>query len=161
MYITENKIKMKETIFAAFCLIALCGCAAKKADNPDAWTNKAQSINRMEIANVDAQAKEILSARGTLATGKSASHKIKLTADRDYAFFADCDYGCTNLDLALQRDGTEVKSDTAADSSPMFGWRARASGRYTLMPVMAACANKDGCGYSVQVFESGRVLIED
>ena len=51
----------------------------------------------------------------------------------------------------------------AADASPMFGFYTAQAGNYQLVPLMTSCvsADKKGCKYTVQVFESERQLIAD
>ena len=117
----------------------------------------------MEINAVDKNARELLRKTSKLTAGATAHHNIKLAAGKHYAFFADCADECSNIDLALQQDGATLKADTAADASPMFGFHATQAGSYQLVPQMVSCVNADkkGCKYAVQVFESERQLIAD
>lgn len=140
---------------------SLAACSFNKA--APTWAEKAPFINRMEIHSVDKEANELLHKTSHLTLGASASHNVKLAAGKHYAFFADCADECSNLDLSLQQDGATLKADTAEDASPMFGFYAAQAGNYQLVPLMTSCvsADKKGCKYTVQVFESERQLITD
>ena len=148
--------------FLFFALLAgLAACSYNKM--PPTWAEKAPFINQMEINAVDKEARELIHKTGKLAKGATARYNVKLTEGKHYAFFADCADECSNLDLALQQEGATIKADTAADASPMFGFYAAQAGNYQLVPLMTSCvsADKKGCKYTVQVFESERQLIAD
>ena len=142
-------------------LASLAACSYNKT--PPTWAEKAPFINQMEINAVDKNARELLRKTSKLNLGETASHTVKLAAGKHYAFFADCADECSNIDLSLQQDGATIKADMAADASPMFGFYAAQAGNYQLVPLMTSCvsADKKGCKYTVQVFESERQLIAD
>lgn len=146
-------------------LLLLASLTACSANNKllATWADKAPFINQMEINAVDKNARELLRKTSKLTAGATAHHNIKLAAGKHYAFFADCADECSNIDLALQQDGATLKADTAEDASPMFGFYATQAGSYQLVPQMVSCVNADkkGCKYAVQVFESERQLIAD
>ncbi|MBH5329781.1 hypothetical protein H9Q10_08880 [Eikenella sp. S3360] len=124
------------------------------------WLPRAQKMNRDIVHGKDSQARQAQIFNGSLAKEQSQSHSIQLSAGKYYSFFADCGYDCSDIDLSLKAaDGRVIKEDTDDDDSPMFGWRANRSGRYTVTVTIPKCDSAQ-CGYSSQVFVGNKAVFE-
>ena len=132
---------------------ASSGCAYSiQAFENGPWLPEAQKINRDIVRRKDPQARQVHLFNGRAAKEQNRSHQVQLTAGKYYSFFADCDYACNDIDLALKSaDGQVIKEDSEEDDYPMFGWRANRTGSYTLTVIMPKCSTEQ-CEYSSQVF---------
>lgn len=140
---------------------ASAGCDySAQAFEQSPWLPRAQQMNRDIVQRKDSQARQAHIFSGRLAKEQSENHSIQLTAGKYYSFFADCNYDCSDIDLALKGpDGRVIKEDTDDDDSPMLGWRANRSGRYTLTVTVPKC-DADQCEYSSQVFVGNKAVFE-
>lgn len=141
--------------FAVLALAALIAAPALAAD--DGWLAEAQEINKNGVLSKDSGARQSNLFSGRANVGEQKTHQVQLTAGKYYSFFADCDRECDNIDLTLKgANGQVIEADTESDDSPMFGWQANRSGRYTLTVTIPGCKNSNGCDYSSQVFVGNR-----
>lgn len=125
----------------------------------DTSLHHAHLTNRRVVAEKDAGAREILLRNERLAEGQSLDFTLNLTAGKVYTFYGDCDVSCSDIDLTLSRNGREVKSDTMADSVPLFSWRANRSGIYNVSIPMKRCTAQN-CAVSAHVFEGTRMVYD-
>ncbi|MBH5329780.1 hypothetical protein H9Q10_08875 [Eikenella sp. S3360] len=146
----------KFTVLALAALIAAPALAIDK----DGWLAEAQQFNTSAVRSKDSGARQTNLFNGRAKTGEQKTHQVQLTAGKYYSFFADCDRECDNIDLTLKSaNGQVIQADTEGDDSPMFGWRANRSGRYTLTVTIPGCNNSSaGCDYSSQVFMGNRTV---
>lgn len=87
----------------------------------------------------------------TLRRGGDAIMPVSLAAGAAYLFAARCDNDCLDVDLVLEDEhGREIKADRDNDDTPMFAFRAQASGRYRLRVELADCSTRD-CNVGVLV----------
>ncbi|MDO4693569.1 MAG: hypothetical protein Q4A62_02945 [Eikenella sp.] len=121
------------------------------------WLQEAQKINRDKILEADSTAVERPIATRSLAEDEKHSETVQLTAGKYYAFFADCDTDCSDIDLTLTRGSETIRSLTDPGDAPEFVWRATQSGDYKLTVSMEDC-DADKCSYSTQIFESDKDL---
>lgn len=116
--------------------------------------------NREVVREKDPGAREIMLREARLPKGQTLTIPLSLRAGKVYTFYGDCDNACSNIDLTLSRNGRAVKSDTLADSVPLFSWRANRSGAYTVTIPMKEC-NADDCAVSAHIFEGSKMVYED
>ena len=136
--------------------IVLLSAVAQAA--PDNWLPQAQRMNREIVRKEDRRARLYEHFRGSLSQGESKPRQINLRVGKHYTFFADCSRQCSNIDLALLRDGRILTADTDPHAYPMFGWYARQGGQYTLTLTMPNCIARE-CVYNIQVFEGSQKIL--
>lgn len=120
----------------------------------------AHKTNREVVQHKDAGARELMLRETRLPQGQTLTIPLNLRAGKVYTFYGDCDNACSDIDLTLSRNGREVKSDTMADSVPLFSWRANRSGAYTVTIPMKECSTED-CAVSAHIFEGSKMVYED
>ena len=132
---------------------AATGCSYSiQAFEHSPWLPQTQEAHRKAMHNHDPRSRQVRLFSGRAAREQEQSHQVQLTAGKYYSFFADCDYACNDIDLALKSaDGQVIKEDSEEDDYPMFGWRANRTGSYTLTVTMPKCSAEQ-CEYSSQVF---------
>lgn len=129
----------------------------RAAGRPD-WLPEAQKINRDKILGADSAAVERPIITRSLAEDDKHTDTVSLTAGKYYAFFADCDYQCSDIDMTVTGpNGQTVRKLDGPEDAPEFVWRATQSGDYKITVSMEDC-DADKCAYSAQVFESSKDL---
>ncbi|OAM29277.1 MULTISPECIES: hypothetical protein [Eikenella] len=143
--------------FTVLALAALIAAPALAVDQ-DGWLAEAKQFNTTAVRSKDRGARQTNLFSGRAKVGEQKTHHVQLTAGKYYSFFADCDRECDNIDLTLKAaNGQTIQANTEDDDSPMFGWRANRSGRYTLTVTIPGCKNSSaGCDYTSQVFSGNR-----
>lgn len=128
--------------------------ASNKSD--DGWLAEAQEISRNIVRGEDPEASELLVKSGGLPPAARYSYQVTVQPGRYYSFFADCDYDCSNIDLAVKdAAGQTLQQDFEPDDAPMFGIRPKTAGVLTVDVVMSRCEAQE-CRFSSQVFEGGK-----
>lgn len=87
---------------------------------------------------------------GALNEGASDEVELQLTAG-SYLIVGVCDTDCSDVDLLLSQNGTEVDSDFEADDTPVLAVQVPEGGTFTLRVDMAACTSGP-CRYGVGVY---------
>ena len=121
------------------------------------WLPEAQKINRDKIMGADSTAIERPIITRSLAEDEKHTDTVNLTAGKYYAFFADCDTNCSDIDMTLARGNQTIRKLDGPEDAPEFVWRATQSGDYQITVSMEDC-DTDKCTYSTQVFESNKDL---
>lgn len=120
----------------------------------------AQSRWREQVNSQIDQASKILREKGfektdtydgTLNNEASESLTLSLRAGRQYALVAVCDNDCSDIDLRLYDNDTEVDSDIQNDDKPVVMVAPRGDGKFRLKIIMAKCATSP-CFYGVGLF---------
>jgi hypothetical protein len=89
---------------------------------------------------------------GSLRTGASYSHSIRLNGGTSYQLVGVCDNDCSDLDLRLfDSAGREVDSDLLTDDTPVVSVQPRRTGTYTVRAIMTTCS-QEPCRYGIGVY---------
>ncbi|HEU4885363.1 MAG TPA: hypothetical protein VFT45_24155 [Longimicrobium sp.] len=87
---------------------------------------------------------------GALNEGVSDEVELQLTAG-SYLIVGVCDTDCSDMDLLLSQNGTELASDFEMDDTPVLAVQVPAGGTFSLRVDMATCT-AGPCRYGVGVF---------
>ena len=95
---------------------------------------------------VDVPKTELLAANDSTTVG------ITLPAGQSYALLGVCDNDCSDLDLALYQNGTELVKDVTQDDWPVLQVDASGSSSYEVRVTMYSCSTST-CGYQLSVWQ--------
>ena len=87
-----------------------------------------------------------------VAAGDSTTVGLSLQSGQSYALLGVCDNDCSDLDLALYRNGSELVSDVTQDDWPILQVDATGSANYEVRVTMYACSTST-CGYQLSVWQ--------
>lgn len=146
---------MKKLLISALVIATLSACSTISTSSSTPAANDALEQERQENLRLShASAKsEVFYQRGKMAQGKSRDYTVHLKAGHQYGIYSDCkEAACTDLNMDLLFNGKVVDSDTESDTYPLFTFQPTQSGKYTIRPIMKACAANQ-CEYHVHVVE--------
>ena len=87
-----------------------------------------------------------------VAAGDSTTVGITLQSGQSYALLGVCDNDCSDLDLALYQNGTELVKDVTQDDWPILQVDASGSSSYEVRVTMYECSTAT-CGYQLSVWQ--------
>ena len=101
-----------------------------------------------EFDNVDA----VEYFDGNIEADGSVTFDLPVYPRRDYAIIGACDQDCSDLDIYLYVDGTEVDSDTEIDDTPVLTFTAP-SGQSVRARIKMYDCDTSICYYGVGLYE--------
>lgn len=150
---SDNRCRVQTQVYEGNKALSNSNSGGRSGD----WLPEAQRINREKIQTADANAVERPIFTNKLAEERSHTQTIELTEGKYYAFFADCDRDCSDIDMTLSQNGRNIFSLTDPSDAPETVFRAKTSGQYQLTVAMEDCDSNE-CAYSTQIFESSKDL---
>ena len=97
-----------------------------------------------------ASSSTVATASGRLRDGASDTRNVTgLSPGAFYSLVGACN-ACDDIDLNVARNGLEIDVDAAADATPIVGFVADGSGRFTFTITMYSCSRAD-CDWTVRL----------
>lgn len=86
----------------------------------------------------------------SLSEDERRTYTMRTTPGVRYAVIGVCDIDCTDLDIAISKDGTVLETDYETDDNPIVQFTAHASS-YQVRVDMEDCSNNP-CYYRIEGF---------
>ena len=132
--------------------------AAPVASSGTAWMDQIQAQTQLrsgsDYANMAAYGYTLLDVAKTalLAPSTAETVPLSLPSGYEYALMGVCDNDCSDLDLAIIKDGTELSRDTSTDDWPVLSVVPTSGSSYQVKVSMYQCTTAT-CGYQVTVWK--------
>lgn len=142
------------TAFALLALLATTTVLADKyydqvrsnlQDRYDYWHNRDGGWNQIaDLRDTD-----------VVKDGDYTTITYTLLRGNSYKIVGVCDNQCSDLDLELRDDGSNlIERDSASDDIPIVEVTPRRDGKFTLKVSMRDCSSSAGCVYGVDVYRA-------
>ncbi len=132
--------------------------AAPVASSGTAWMDQIQAQTQLrsgsDYANMAAYGYTLLDVATTalLAPSTAETVPLSLPSGYEYALMGVCDNDCSDLDLAIIKDGTELSRDTSTDDWPVLSVVPTSGSSYQVKVSMYQCTTAT-CGYQVTIWQ--------
>jgi hypothetical protein len=116
-------------------------------------TAQTQEKSGSRFANMAGRGYTLADVAKTNVLDASSSEvvNISLPSGGEYMIMGVCDNDCSDLDLALLKDGVELRKDTTTDDWPLVSVTPTGSGSYQVRVTMYQCSTPN-CGYQLTVW---------
>lgn len=141
--------------------IAALGDAAESGDGSEGtqWVQQLQAQTELrsgaDYVNMAGYGYSLLDVASTdlLPPSGATTIPLSLPIGYEYAVMGVCDNDCSDLDLAVLKDGIELSRDTSTDDWPVVQITPTASSGYEIQVSMHQCSHSSGCGYQLTVWQ--------